>query len=371
MARIDMWFRKHWIVTTVLGLIALALIFAHFYLHAFLVKFVNKKLDSLPGYHARIKDIGVHLWRGAYSIEGLRVLKDTGKVPVPFVAINDIDISVQWSQLFRGRIVAEIDLDRPVIHLVTSEEKPEQKQTKVEGPWQDQVKDLIPFKLNHVSIANGEIHFQDFTSDPPMDVFVQKLYLTASNLTNTKQLSETLAATIIARGIVMKDGELKAEATADPYAKLPTFKAVITMKGLGLPQLNDFFKKYAAVEVKDGKLDIYSEMAASKGELKGYLTPLITDLDKVELKDEKKSVGEVFKGLAVKFLLSFLENPPKDRVGTRLEFSGRVDDPKMNIWVAISSSLRNALTKAIPAKLDRSIDMKDRNSTEVQKVNKK
>src|SRR5438105_4923382 len=40
--------------------------------------YVNRTIDQSPLYAGRIGDIDVHLWRGAYSIHDLRIVKRTG-----------------------------------------------------------------------------------------------------------------------------------------------------------------------------------------------------------------------------------------------------------------------------------------------------
>src|SRR4051812_42921684 len=45
--------------------------------------YVNRTLDQNPLYDGKIGDIDVHLWRGAYSIQDVRLVKTTGNVPVP------------------------------------------------------------------------------------------------------------------------------------------------------------------------------------------------------------------------------------------------------------------------------------------------
>ena len=44
-------------------------------------------------------DVDLALWRGAYRINGLQIVKVDGKVPVPFVKAPVIDLSVSWHSL--------------------------------------------------------------------------------------------------------------------------------------------------------------------------------------------------------------------------------------------------------------------------------
>src|SRR5579862_4178573 len=47
-------------------------------------KYVNRTLEQSPLYQGKIGPIQVHLLRGAYSIQDVRISKTTGNVPVPF-----------------------------------------------------------------------------------------------------------------------------------------------------------------------------------------------------------------------------------------------------------------------------------------------
>lgn len=53
-----------------------------------LLRFVNKELQTIPGYTGHVDDIDVHLIRGAYTIKAIRLDKTGGKIPVPFEISN-------------------------------------------------------------------------------------------------------------------------------------------------------------------------------------------------------------------------------------------------------------------------------------------
>src|SRR6186997_732514 len=83
--------RRIGIVLAVTAVVLLALRIA---LTPMLVRFVNQKLDEIPGYQGRIEDVDLHLLRGAYRIEGIVLEKTSGKVPVPFFKARSVDLSV-------------------------------------------------------------------------------------------------------------------------------------------------------------------------------------------------------------------------------------------------------------------------------------
>jgi hypothetical protein len=72
-------------------------------------EYVNKKLDEMPEYDGRIADVDMHLWEGAYSIQGIEVVKTEGDIPVPFFSSRRVTFSVEWKALFDGALVGEID----------------------------------------------------------------------------------------------------------------------------------------------------------------------------------------------------------------------------------------------------------------------
>lgn len=56
--------------------------------------YLNDKLADMGDYRGQVTDVDVALWRGAYKINGLQIVKVDGKVPVPFVKAPLIDLSV-------------------------------------------------------------------------------------------------------------------------------------------------------------------------------------------------------------------------------------------------------------------------------------
>jgi hypothetical protein len=67
--------------------------------------YVNRTLDRNSLYQGTIGTVQIHLWRGAYSIEDVRITKTTGDVPVPFFAPSGLILpwngtpfaSARWS----------------------------------------------------------------------------------------------------------------------------------------------------------------------------------------------------------------------------------------------------------------------------------
>ena len=114
----------------------------------------------------------------------------------------------------------------------------------------------------------------------------------------------------------------------------------LELKHLALPELNDFFKHYLAINMKTGTLSVYMEGAAENGKFVGYLKPLLERVDLVKIK-ENASMGEAARSFVVKMVSYILKNHAKDRLATRIEIQGNINNPEPNIWSAVGSFLRN------------------------------
>jgi hypothetical protein len=328
--------------------------------------YANKTLDELEGYSGHIDDVDLALIRGAYVIQGVRIVKTGGKVPVPFFSASEVDLSVQWKALLDGSIVSEIELHRPKVNFVTaakdeaaSKAKAETKQEQVEpaSNWTDVVKDLVPFNINRFSVSDGEVHYRDFSSKPKVDIFVQDIVAEARNLTNSEDKGGSMVATFDGRARAMQSGKLNFKGSVDPYAKKPTFRASFRLNGLELQQLNPYLRAFVNVDVEKGTFSLDSELAAKDGRFEGYVKPFIDDLDVLRWEKEKESFPNKVWQAMVEATSELLQDQSKDRTAARVPFSGTFDDPKIGVWSAIGSVVKNAFVEALRRGLEGSIDI--------------
>ncbi|MGB7839919.1 MAG: hypothetical protein WBL40_17600, partial [Terrimicrobiaceae bacterium] len=149
------WFRQFSRNTVQIALVILALLVGlRLALPHFVKKYVNKKLDEMPEYDGRIGDVDMHLWRGAYSIQGVEIIKTDGDVPVPFFSSKRVTFSVEWKALFNGALVGEIDFYSPVINFVQGPSR-KTRQVGVDKPWLHVIKELFPLNINRFAVHDG------------------------------------------------------------------------------------------------------------------------------------------------------------------------------------------------------------------------
>lgn len=76
--------RYSWPLWTVAGLLVV-LVALSIALPYLVRNYLNDKLANMGDYRGHVTDVDLALWRGAYKINGLEIIKVDGKVPVPFV----------------------------------------------------------------------------------------------------------------------------------------------------------------------------------------------------------------------------------------------------------------------------------------------
>jgi hypothetical protein len=348
---------RKWLIG--LGIVAAALIAFRLYLPTLVRDYVNKKLDELPNYDGEIGKVSLHLWRGAYSIDDVRIVKTDGDVPIPFFSSERVDLSMQWRELFHGAAVGEIQvLDG---HLNFVKGKTEQRsQTSVDDEWLQVVKDLFPFKINRFAIEGGQVRYVDQDSKPKVDVYITNLVAVATNLVNSRKFKTEMPADFQLEGDTIGGGALALHMKLDPLADLPKFDLNFAMRGVDLTALNDMLEAYGKFNVKRGRMELYSEMAASDGKFDGYAKPFLEDLNVFELKEDSDNPFKlVWQGL-VAGAMKLFKNHPKDQVATKIPISGNFENPKINIWTTVVNVLKNAFVQAFSPTVDRSINLFNR-----------
>ena len=219
---------------------------------------------------------------------------------------------------------------------------------------------LFPFKLNRVQIKEGNVHFRNFHSTPPVDIFIGHLSATATNLTNTRDLTQQLPAGFSARGTALGGGDLELELKMNPLAKTPTFEISGQLTNVDLVSLNDFLKAYGKFDVARGTFALFASFAAAEGKYDGYAKVFFEDLDVFEWeKERKKNAVQVFWHAIVGTVSTVFRNHPKDQLATKIPISGSFEQTDVGIWTATATLLRNAFIRALVPKLDNPVKVEE------------
>lgn len=323
----------------------------------FLVEqYVNRTLSGLEDYSGHVASVDLAIWRGNYTLESLRISKLAKGVPHPFVSVPRLNISIEWGALLRGELVAEIQARNPRLVFIDAESE-EQSQTGLGPNWADKLKALAPFRFNKITVEEGRLEFRNAESQPPVELFVSNIEVVAENLTNVRRRQSDVFATVAARGLVMGETPISANARFDPIIDPPEIEVDAELEAMPLSELNPLLNSYANVDAEAGSFSTYVEIATADGRFEGYVKPLLEDAEFVRMEEDDNIFRKAWEGL-VGLTAELFENQPKDRFATRIPLSGELEAVNVEIVPAIFNILRNAFIQALGAGISGTVGIK-------------
>lgn len=349
--------RYRWPLLSLTGLLVL-LLALHLSLPWLVRDYLNDKLADMGDYRGQVTDIDLAWWRGAYKINGLTIVKTSGKVPVPLLEAPLIDLSVSWHSLWYDHaVVAEVTFQRPILNFVDGGTK-QASQTGQGTNWRQQLEKLLPITLNEVLIRDGTLTFHNFNSKPPVDLKATQLNASVHNLTNVVDKHGRRDASFEGKALLLGDAQVESNATFDPLSNFEDFEFRLRATDIQLRRLNDFASAYGKFDFNAGHGDVVIEAKAVKGRLSGYIKPLLRDVEvfnwqqDVENKDKGffRSIWEALVGASE----TVLKNQQKNQFATRVELSGNVHQSDISAFEAFLQILRNGFIQAFNARYERS-----------------
>jgi len=319
---------------------------------------VNSVLADIDGYKGSITNVDLNLFRGAYAVDSLVIDKIDGDDRFPFVAVDRINLSLQWSALFKGEIVGEVEVLSPEIHLMAETDETE-AQFGDDVDWRKHFQDLMVIRINRFFVEDGSIHFMDMGTDPVVDLPLDELELEILNITNVENLEDELPTRISMSAISIGGGHLNVKADANFLKPIPDIDLALEFENINLPDLNDFFEAYFRVDAEEGEFSLFSEFAIKDGHLEGYVQPVILNLRVLDLEDDDHDVFSAAWELIVEGVTQIFRNQPRDQLATRVPMSGEIDDPEIGIFSTIWNIFRNAFVEAFEQSVEGIIDFDD------------
>ena len=221
-----------WGVGSLLGLLLLLFI-ASFFLDEPLRKSMESNMNShLKGYSVRLPGLHFQLIGLSITLQGLTVSQDAH--PEPAVAeFPHLKASIHWRQILSGKLVAKFEIDRPKIYLNLQQLRAEaaSKIPIKERGWQQAVADIIPLKINLLTITNGDVVYID--QDPTRPLHLSRMNLQAENIRNIHAPNQIYPSSFHLETVIFGTGHGVVDGKANGSVKsLSLFSAVPFQVGL-------------------------------------------------------------------------------------------------------------------------------------------
>ena len=341
-----------------LSILAVALIGFRLYLPYLIRDYVNRSLHDMEEYSGHVEAVHVALWRGAYGVKDVVIVKKSASGNSPFCSIDYLQLSIQWKALLHGSVVGRAEFTRPTLNMVQGSNNAE-TQLGTDTNWAKPLEKLFPFNFNEITVHQGTVKFRAPGIESKDAMVLRGVEARVTNLTNVLDQNNEAFARFQLQGQVLGNAPLDISGRLNPYAPSPTFEIDLKLEQVKLPELNPWLQVYAKVNADAGTFSLYSSSAAADRKFKGYVKPVLKDVSIVSIKEQEANpLQKLWAGL-VQLVANIFKNQPHDQLATKIPFSGSIDDPKAGIFDTIVNVLRNAFVAAFSNSLDQRIQLED------------
>jgi hypothetical protein len=343
---------------------------------------VNQQLAAIPDYHGSVGSASLGFLRGVVTLNKLQILDNAGQQSI---TVNRVSAGIAWLTLLHGRLVAKIGIHSPRVRLVVSKaskvpEKTWGKAGNAKAGAPSSSSRFLPSWVDRIELTDGIIRLemeganiqaeaqkdlkrpakktQETQPEPGLGGRFTDLHILVENLTNSRKLGDPLFVTGVIDAKVPEKGTFHLDLKANPATKWPEFTTAFSLKNIDLPSLNQLLRWEWNIDVKKGMFDMSSEVAARGGHFKGYVKPVISNLQMTDLRQERNA-GKAAEEAAVGSVFQLFKNRPKDRMTEKIPFEGSFSNQHIGLGEAVFSILKNAFVKAFVPNFDLKANIKD------------
>lgn len=233
-----------WIVGIVVALVLIVFI-ASFFIDQPLRRATEKKMNqSLKGYSVRLPKLHFSLIGLSITLKGLTVSQQAHPEP-PVAEFPYLRASVHWREVLSGKLVGEMRLDDPKIHINLAQLKSEAK-SKVpmkEKGWQQAVEAIYPLKINHLKINGASITYIDEDAKRPL--VLRNLDLEANNIRNIHLPDKVYPSSFHLETDIFKTGHGTVDGKANFLAEpTPAVKADLKLEKVPIDYFQPVLARY-------------------------------------------------------------------------------------------------------------------------------
>ncbi len=217
-------------------------------------------------------------------------------------------------------------------------------------------------RADQVSVVGSQLGFVNRAADPDYRLFLADAEVQVRNFSN--QLREGAMVAKVT-GNFMGSGRTVVGATFRPETNGPDFALAAAIEHTDMRALNDLLRAYGNFDVVRGFFSVYTEMRVENRAVRGYVKPLIRELDVYDKdKDQEKNLFQQLYEAAAGGVSQLLENFPRDEVATQATISGPLENPQASTWQVVVTLIQNAFFKAILPGFEGERGRGDRGSSE-------
>jgi hypothetical protein len=199
---------------------------------------------NLKGYTVRLGAVDFHPIGFSLELIDAVIVQDANPDP-PVARIPKFTASVHWKAIIFGRLVGDVLIERPAVHVDLRHlrrEITDDTPVKDRG-WQEALEAIYPLKINQFKVVDGQLTYVDQGPFKPLEL--HEVNFEATNIRNVRSRARTYPSEVALTARVFEQGRLDvaghADFLADPH---PGVRGRITLDGLDLAYLQPITSRY-------------------------------------------------------------------------------------------------------------------------------
>ena len=316
--------------------------------------------NKVENYHGSIADFDLAIWRGSYSMQGLKIFQKNKHPSVPaMLSAEDLDISIAWRALIKGRLLIDLAANQLTLNLSDNKEANKKQLSGDKNGAKNIYETLIPFRIEKISLRNSQVVFANTSIKAISKFELSQINAEIENIHNNFDVKQILPSSLTGQARLQNSGDLSIKGRFNILAPDLAFDGDAVIEKFDLTELNDILLAYGPVSFTSGTLFVYAEMATREGQLKAYVKPFVSDIDVVAPKESFKS----FKHFGLEMVTAasnlILRSAKGKTVATRLEFKGPIKDPEFSVMDSVWKAIENSFIEALEPEIDGSIQIEN------------
>jgi hypothetical protein len=202
----------------------------------------------------------------------------------------------------------------------------------------------VTTEIERLKISNSEFGFVNKAAETKYRLFISDTEIDVENFSN--QFLKGPAGFKLT-GKFMGSGATRVTGTFRPEKSGADFDLAVAIEQTRMKSMSDLFRAYGNFAIESGLFSFYSELAVKEKTINGYVKPMFKDMEVTDkrTKDEKSLFHKLYVGI-IEAISELLENP-QDKVATKADISGPIEDPRASTWQIIARLVQNAFFKSI------------------------
>ncbi|MCM2348992.1 MAG: DUF748 domain-containing protein [Bacteriovoracaceae bacterium] len=315
---------------------------------------VNKFLANFsPVIEFHVADMDISFLKGGYNFDSV-----SGKLKSnndEFIKINEVKVSINWRDFFKGKIKTNID----ITGLNFSYTK-ELKEALVKVPKKKEGKKVIskmfPLDVGMIEVHDSTVILDDYKGLKDKEkVSFTDIKGTVTNLiadSENPYSHLTINAKFLGKTMIETTGVI------NTLVKPWDWSIDSEMHGFDLTHANQFLKRKVPVTFTKGKLDIYAEAKSEEGKTEGYIKPFFKNIDVIEAEENLKGAKHWFIEVITALGNVILQSPDNKTVATLIPFTTNQSGVHLDKGEVLSKAIEHGFEQKISPGIENRFNLK-------------